>query len=101
MSAAAHFHAVIYAIYISSLHPRLPSLPRFYRAIPNLPSVNHSRCTAMDGIYFIGLLLFVALTGALLALCATLGGKPSGVGDGPGAEGFDALRKDSAADRRL
>ncbi|WP_454719533.1 MULTISPECIES: hypothetical protein [Cupriavidus] len=55
----------------------------------------------MDGIYFIGLLLFGALTGALLALCAALGGKPPGTADGPGADGAAARRKDSAADRRL
>jgi hypothetical protein len=53
----------------------------------------------MDGIYFIGLLLFVVLTGALLALCATLGGKPPGAGEGAGTE--DAPRKHSAAGRRL
>ncbi|WP_420995249.1 hypothetical protein ACKI2N_000725 [Cupriavidus sp. 30B13] len=55
----------------------------------------------MDGIYFIGLLLFGALTGALLALCAALGGKPPGAADGPRPDGADARRKDSAADRRL
>ncbi|MGO4332726.1 hypothetical protein AB4Z48_28100 [Cupriavidus sp. 2TAF22] len=55
----------------------------------------------MDGIYFIGLLLFGALTGALLALCAALGGKPPSAADGPGAQRADARRKDSATDRGL
>lgn len=55
----------------------------------------------MDGIYFIGLLLFGALTGALLALCAALGSKPPGAAEGPGAEGAEVHRKDSATDRRL
>ncbi|WP_174425656.1 hypothetical protein [Cupriavidus basilensis] len=55
----------------------------------------------MDGIYFIGLLLFGALTGALLFLCAALGGKPPGAAEGAGAEAADARRKDSATDRRL
>ncbi|MDF3838584.1 hypothetical protein P3W85_37470 [Cupriavidus basilensis] len=55
----------------------------------------------MDGIYLIGLLLFGALTGALLALCAALGGKPPGAADGTGADAAGARGKDSATDRRL
>nr|WP_315598175.1 hypothetical protein [uncultured Cupriavidus sp.] len=52
----------------------------------------------MDGIYFLVLLAFGALTGALLALCAALGANlPAGRGsteDGPAA-------KHSATDRGL
>lgn len=52
----------------------------------------------MDGIYFLVLLAFGALTGALLALCAALGANlPSGRGvadDGP-------TPKHSASDRGL
>ncbi|MDT6963421.1 MULTISPECIES: hypothetical protein [Cupriavidus] len=51
----------------------------------------------MDGIYFLVLLAFGALTGALLALCAALGANlPAGRG---GADG--ASSKQSAADRGL
>ncbi|MGO4307947.1 hypothetical protein [Cupriavidus sp. RAF12] len=58
----------------------------------------------MDGIYFLVLLAFGALTGALLALCAALGANlPSGGPDAEGRQGHaDAFApKHSASDRRL
>jgi len=56
----------------------------------------------MDGIYFIVLLLFGALTGALLLLCAALGAKapPGGERHGSGESGA-APAKNNAGDRRL
>lgn len=57
----------------------------------------------MDGIYFLVLLGFGALTGALLALCAALGANlPSGRGvtTDDGANG-DPSAKHSANDRGL
>jgi len=53
----------------------------------------------MDGIYFLVLLGFGALTGALLALCASLGANlPAGRG---GAEDTAATSKHAADDRGL
>jgi hypothetical protein len=53
----------------------------------------------MDGIYFLVLLAFGALTGALLALCASLGANlPAGRSDGDEAS---AGAKHSADDRGL
>lgn len=59
----------------------------------------------MDGIYFIVLLVFGALTGALLALCAALGANlPSGGSESEGRQGQSQLtpsKKLSATDRGL
>lgn len=54
----------------------------------------------MDGIYFIVLLLFGALTGALLILCAALGARtpPGGDRQGGGDSGAPS-GKHSAQDR--
>ena len=53
----------------------------------------------MDGIYFLVLLGFGALTGALLALCAALGANlPAGRS---GGEDATATPKHSAEDRGL
>jgi hypothetical protein len=53
----------------------------------------------MDGIYFLVLLVFGALTGALLALCAALGANlPAGRG---GVDDTAATSKHAADDRGL
>ncbi len=54
----------------------------------------------MDGIYFIVLLVFAALTGALLALCAALTSGTSQRAEQDGAS-TSAQKKNSAQDRGL
>ncbi|WP_197497480.1 hypothetical protein [Cupriavidus sp. D384] len=56
----------------------------------------------MDGIYFLILLAFGALTGALLALCAALGANlPTGRGGADDTGALSGQPKHSASDRRL
>ncbi|MCA3187444.1 MULTISPECIES: hypothetical protein [unclassified Cupriavidus] len=56
----------------------------------------------MDGIYFLVLLAFGALTGALLALCAALGANlPTGRGGADDTGVSSAQPKRSASDRSL
>ncbi|KAI3594390.1 hypothetical protein D9X30_0622 [Cupriavidus sp. U2] len=56
----------------------------------------------MDGIYFLVLLAFGALTGALLALCAALGANlPAGRAGSDDTGAHPAQTRHSATDRRL
>lgn len=56
----------------------------------------------MDGIYFLVLLAFGALTGALLALCAALGANlPTGRGGADDGAAAPLPAKHAASDRGL
>lgn len=55
----------------------------------------------MDGIYFLVLLAFGALTGALLALCAALGANPPSGGTDAGGRAPQPGAKHAANDRGL